>query len=143
MSEENKAISRRLYEELVSQGNLSVADELVAAGFVDHNPTGPGFATGPEGIKQVFTMFRSAFPDLQFTIEDQVAEGDKVVSRLTARGTHQGELMGIPPTGKTVTIGVVDILRIDGGKIVERWGEADLLGMMQQIGVVPPPGQGG
>ena len=143
MSEENKVISRRFYEQFFNQGNLSVADELLAADALDHNPPGPGFATGQEGVKQVVTMFRSAFPDLHLTIEDQIAEGDRVASRLTARGTHRGELMGIPPTGKTVTIGLVDILRLEGGQIVERWGQVDMLGMLQQLGVVPQPGQGG
>lgn len=141
MSKENKTISRRFYEEVFSRGNLAVADELLAANCVDHNPPGPGFPPGREGVKQVIMMFRSAFPDLQFTVEDQIAEGEKVVSRLTVRGTHQGELMGIPATGKKVTIGLVDILRMQDGKIVERWGQADLLGMMQQLGVAETVGQ--
>lgn len=143
MSEENKALSRRFYDEVFSQGNLAAVDEIVAADCVDHNPPGPGFASGAEGIKQVVGMFRAAFPDLSVTVEDQIAEGDRVVNRLSAQGTHQGELMGIPPTGKSVSIGIVDIMRIQGGKVVERWGEADLMGMMQQLGVVSPPGQGG
>ena len=135
MSEENKAIARRFYEEFGNKGNLSVADELVATGFVDHNPPGPDLAPGLEGMKQVFAMFRSAFPTQTLAVEDQIAEGDKVVSRLTFRGTNEGELMGVPPTGKTVTIGIVYIFRMDGGQIVERWGEADTMGMMQQLGM--------
>lgn len=143
MSKDNKAISIRFYEEVFSQGNLAVADELLAADCLDHNPPGPGFPPGREGVKQVIAIFRSAFPDLRITVEDQIAEGNKVASRLTIRGAHQGELMGVPPTGKTVTVGVVDILRMEGGQIVERWGQADLLGMMQQLGVGPQPEQGG
>ena len=140
MSEENKAIARRLYDELASQGNLSLADEVVAEDFVDHNPPGPGILPGREGLKQVFATFRSAFPDLRVRVEDQIAEGDKVVSRLTVSGTNQGEFMGMPATGKSASIGVVDILRFEGGKIAERWGEADFMGMMQQLGHAPTPG---
>lgn len=140
MSEENKAIVRRFYEEFANQGILSVAEELVAPDFVDHNPPGPDFAPGLEGLKQVFTMFRSAFPDMILTVEDQIAEGDKVVTRLTSRGTHKGELMGVPPTGKTITIGLIDIFRVEGGQLAEHWGESDTMGMMQQLGVVPSPG---
>ncbi|MGB3717447.1 MAG: ester cyclase [Candidatus Promineifilaceae bacterium] len=140
MSEENKAIVRRFYEEFANQGILSVAEELVAPDFVDHNPPGPDFAPGLEGLKQVFTMFRLAFPDMILTVEDQIAEGDKVVTRLTSRGTHKGELMGVPPTGKTITIGLIDIFRVEGGQLAEHWGESDTMGMMQQLGVVPSPG---
>ena len=141
MSKENKAISRRFYQEVFSRGDLDVADSLLAADCVDHNPPGPGFSPGREGVKQVVTMLRAAVPDLKVTVEDQIAEGDKVASRLTVRGTQQGELMSVPPTGKSITVGLVDIFRIEDGLILERWGEADLLGMMQQLGVVPEPGQ--
>jgi steroid delta-isomerase-like uncharacterized protein len=139
MSEENKAIVRRFYDEFASQGNLSLANELVAEDFVDHNPGVPDMAPGPEGMIQVFTAFRSAIPDMRMTVEDQVAEGDRVVSRATVSGTHQGELMGIPATGKSFSIGIIDILRLEGGKIAEHWGESDTMGMMQQLGVAPPP----
>jgi steroid delta-isomerase-like uncharacterized protein len=139
---ENKAILRRLYEEIHNKGNMAVADELIAADFVNHNVPSPEIPPGPEGVKQIFTMFRHAFPDFNVTVEDMVAEGDKVVARLTVRGTHKGEFMGIAPTGKQITISVIDIARIASGKIVERWGAEDNLGMMQQLGVVPPPGQG-
>jgi steroid delta-isomerase-like uncharacterized protein len=141
MSEKNKAIARRLYDELASQGNLSLADEIVAANFVDHNPPGPDIPPGREGLKQVFATYRSAFPDMRMTVEDQVAEGDKVVSRATVSGSHLGDYMGMPSTGKTFSIGIIDILRLEGGKIAEHWGEADTMGMMQQLGVVPPPGE--
>lgn len=141
MSEENKAMARRFYSELASQGDLSLAGELVAEDFVDHNPPGPGIPPGREGLKQVFAGFRSAFPDMRMTIEDQVAEGDKVVSRATVSGTHLGDFMGMPATGKTFSIGVVDIYRFEDGKIAERWGEADFMGMMQQLGLAPTPGE--
>ena len=140
MSEDNKAIARRFYSELVNQGDLSLADKLVVEDFVDHNPPGPDIPPGREGLKQVFSTFRSAFPDMRMTIEDQVAEGDKVVSRATASGTHLGDFMGIPATGKSFSMGIIDILRFEDGKIAERWGEADFMGLMQQLGVVPTPG---
>ena len=141
MSEENKASVRRLYEEFVNRDDQSVVNELVAKDCVDHNPPGPDIASGREGLIQVFAMFRSAFPDMTATINDQVAEGDKVVTRLTITGTHQGEFMGIPATGKSFSIEAIDIFRIEDGQIVERWGEADNMGMMQQLGVVPMPGE--
>jgi steroid delta-isomerase-like uncharacterized protein len=141
--EENKAIVRRLYEEVHNKGNFVVADELVATNFIDHNASSPEIPPGPEGVKQTFTTFHNAFPDFNVTVEDMVAERDKVVARLTIRGTHKGEFMGIAPTGKQVAIEVIDITRVAEGKIVERWGQADMLGMMQQLGVIPPPGHAG
>jgi steroid delta-isomerase-like uncharacterized protein len=141
MSEENKTIIRRLFEDFATKGDLSVADELIAEDMVDHNPPGPNIAPGPEGLKQVFAARWTAFPDLRVTVEDQVAEGDKVVTRSTISGTHKGEFMGIPASGKSFSIGAVAIFRIEDGKIVERWGETDIIGMMQQLGVVPSPGE--
>jgi steroid delta-isomerase-like uncharacterized protein len=137
--EENKAIFRRIVEEGFNKGNLAIVDELVATNHVNHSDN----VHGPEEYKQFITMYRTAFPDLHMTIEDQIAEGDKVVNRWTSRGTHKGELMGIPPTGKQTTVTGMYVARIIGGKIVEEWGNLDALGMMQQIGVVPPPGQAG
>lgn len=139
MSEENKAVSRRVLEESFNQGNLAVIDELVSADYVDHDLP-PGLPDGPEGFKQLVAMYRAAFPDVQMAIEDVVAEGDKVVIRWTARGTHQGELMGIPPTNKQVTVTGIDINRLAGGKMAEHWGNFDQMGMMQQLGVIPSPG---
>jgi steroid delta-isomerase-like uncharacterized protein len=137
--EENKAIFRRIVEEGFNKGNLAIVDELVATNHVNHTDN----VHGPEEYKQFINMYRTAFPDLHMTIEDQIAEGDKVVNRWTSRGTHKGELMGIPPTGKQTTVTGMYVARIIGGKIVEEWGNLDALGMMQQIGVVPPPGQAG
>lgn len=108
---------------------------------MDHNPPGPDIAPGREGFKQVFTGFFSAFPDMTMTVDDQVSEGDKVVTRATVSGTHLGDYMGMPATGKTFSIGIVDILRFKDGKIAERWGESDTIGMMQQLGVIPAPAE--
>jgi len=141
-TEENKALARRAYEafnQAIRTGNWSAVEELVAADLVDHNPA-PGQGPGFEGVKQVFSQFRAAFPDFAFTVEDMIAEGDKVVSRLTARGTHKGDFQGVPATGKQVMQTGIDIVRIAGGKAVERWGEFDNLGLLQQLGVVPTPG---
>lgn len=142
-TEENKAIARRLSEEVYSRGNLDVADEIYAPGFVGHDPNSPGEMRGSEGVKQLASAYRGAFPDLQVTVEDQVTEGDKVATRWRARGTHQGELMGILPTGNRVEMTGINFSRVSGGKIVEEWYNYDALGLMQQLGVVPPPEQVG
>jgi steroid delta-isomerase-like uncharacterized protein len=139
MSEENKALDRRIFE-AVSNKNLAALDELMAPDMVDHELP-PGLPPGRDGTKAFLGMFISAFPDIKVTIEDQIAEGDKVVTRWTATGTHTGELMGIPATGKQVTMMGIDITRFSGGKNVEHWGQFDQMGMMQQLGVVPPPGE--
>jgi steroid delta-isomerase-like uncharacterized protein len=136
-AEDNKAIFRRIVEEGFNKGNMSVLDELVAANHVNHTDN----VHGPEEYKRFITMYRAAFPDLHMAIDLQIAEEDKVVNRWTTRGTHRGNLMGIPPTGKQVTVTGTHIARIVGGKIVEEWGNMDALGMMQQLGVIPPMGQ--
>ena len=107
--------------------------------MIEHSPL-PGQAPGAEGLKQIMGMFFAAFPDLHGTIEDEITEGDKLVQRMTSRGTHKGDFMGIAPTGKQVTFTEMHIIRIVNGKAVEHWSEADQLGMMQQLGVVPAPG---
>ena len=140
-TEENRAITRRVTEEGWNQGNTAHFDEFFTADFIGHDPFGP--VHGPEGFKQFYATYRSAFPDTHLTIEDQIAEGDMVVSRLTATGTHQGELRGIPPSGKRVTITGTTILRYASGKVAEAWYEYDALGMLQQIGAIPTPGQAG
>jgi steroid delta-isomerase-like uncharacterized protein len=138
-AQENKAISRRADEELFDRGNLEVADELFAPNFVHHDPVSGEDWRGPESVKQYAAMMRAAFPDLYYTVEDQIAEGDKVVTRYRAGGTHQGELMGIAPTGKRIEITGISIMRInDGGKIEEMWENSDTLGMMQQLGAISP-----
>jgi steroid delta-isomerase-like uncharacterized protein len=138
-SEENKAISRRADEELFDRGNLDVADELFAPNFVFHDPASGEDWHGPESVKRYATMMRAAFPDLHYAVEGQIAEGDKVVTRYTASGTHQGELMSVAPTGSRVEIRDISITRIKGGKIEEIWESYDDLGMMQQLGVVAFP----
>ena len=142
-TEENKAVSRRVAEEIFNGGNLDLADELYASDYVLHDPSLPEDLTGPEGIKRYAAMTLGAFPDIRVAVEDQVAEGDKVVSRWTATGTHTGDLMGIPPTGRRVEISGVTINRFSGGKIAEDWYQSDDLGMMQQLGVVPSGEQPG
>ena len=117
MSETNKALARRFQNELFVNGNLAVVDELVADDYVDHSPM-PGGPEGKAGLTQIASVFRAAFPDMQLVAEDVIAEGDKVVMRNVARGTHTGELMGIAPTGRTVTINEIHIVRFAGGKIV-------------------------
>jgi steroid delta-isomerase-like uncharacterized protein len=144
MSEENKAILRRVADEVFNQGNLDVVDELFAPNYVLHDPSIPGGERrGAESFKQQWvSMFRTAFPDLRLNVEDQAAEGDKVVTRYTVRGTHQGELMGIPPTDNEVVVGGMIVSRLSGGRIEEEWNNFDALGMMQQLGVVSEPGPG-
>ncbi len=138
-TEQNKTIVRRIFDEIVNKGNLGVADELLAADYVNHDFPAP--APGAEGFKLVTTMFRSAFPDIVVTLEDEFAEGDKVVTRGVFAGTHTGEFMGIPATGRKVTIKYLDIWRLENGKAKENWVQMDLLGLMQQLGVIPAPGQ--
>jgi steroid delta-isomerase-like uncharacterized protein len=139
MSEENKEKARRFLQEALNEGNLDVVDEIVAPDYVLHDPAIPDEIRGPEGIKGFVQMYRSAYPDTDITVEDQIAEGDDVVTRWTARGTHQGELMGIPPSGNRVEVTGITIDRFSGGKFAESWTSYDALGMMQQIGAVPSP----
>jgi predicted ester cyclase len=141
-AEENKAVVRRyndLFAECWRTGEVDILDEVLAPEFVYHSPGAP-----PDlgGFKQSLLMLSAAFPDMRGTVEDLFAEGDKVADRITWQATHEGELMGIPPTGNTVRGTEMHISRIADGMIVERWGEGDNLGMMQQLGVVPSPGQG-
>ena len=139
--EENKAVVRRWFEELFNAGNLEVADEIIAADHVNHDPTLPDIPSGPEGQKQVVNLYRGAFTNAHISVEDQLAEGDRVVTRWTGSGTHQGEFMGVAPSGNQVTVTGISINRVSGGKIAESWTNYDALGMMQQIGAIPVPGQ--
>ena len=141
MSEENKAIVRQFYE-FFETGDLRVADEIVATDYVNHMAL-PGQTPGLEGYKELGTIFQTGFPDIQFTIEDQIAEGDKVATRYTARGTHQGDFLGIAATGKPLTWTALVLQRVVSGKVQESWLEWDLLGPMQQMGAIPAPGEGG
>lgn len=136
MSTENKHILRRFFEEIFNQGNLAVADTIVAADYINHNPA-PGEPPGCEGLKQFVTYMRNTFPDLHITVEDQVAEDDKVVTRFTISGTQRREFAGIPPTGRKVTVTALNIHRVSDGQICEGWLNWDALGMMQQLGALP------
>jgi len=137
---ENKAIVRHHFEEMWNQGNLTIVDETYTTESIIHVPPNPD-SRGPEPLKQFVTMYRVAFPDFHVTIEDEIAEGDMVVIRWTASGTHKGELMDIPPTGKPIKITGISIGRIASGKLIETWTNFDALGMLQQLGVIPPMGR--
>jgi predicted ester cyclase len=134
--EDNKALVRRFVDEVQSAGNIDLIDEICSPEFVNHSAP-PGIPADCEGIKIVTAMFRRAFPDSYFTVEDMVAEGDKVATRKTFHGTHEGEFMGILPSGRSVSMGLMDIVRIFEGRVVEHWSVGDSLGMMQQLGVIP------
>lgn len=138
--EENKALVRRLMEEDISQGDEAVAAAIIHPDFLDHtNP--PGMQHGLEGHTAIVRIFRSVFPDLEWRIDDLIAEGDKVVARTTMRGTHRGAFFGIPPTGKVVEMPGVHIMRIADGRIAEHWGSNDDLGLMRQLGAIPTPAE--
>ena len=142
-AEENKALVRR-YFETIDRGDYDALDQFVAVDYVDHNPPPlPGLASGLDGVKQECRYFRQAHPDGRHSIDDQVAEGDKVVTRVTARGTHTGELLGIPATGRELMTTGIAIHRVAGGKLVEHWAESNLLGLLQQLGALPPMGHPG
>jgi steroid delta-isomerase-like uncharacterized protein len=135
-TEQNKRIVRRFYQELWNEGKLESADELFAPEFVGHAPGNTG-TKGPEGVKQFVATWRAAMPDLQLTIDQQYAEGDMVGTVFTGTGTQTGPLMGIPPTGKSVTVKGMAIQHLTNGQVVSDWGEFDILGLLQQLGVAP------
>jgi predicted ester cyclase len=138
-ADENKALVRRFYAE-IDKGNLSAMDELVAEDYVDHSPPPfPGLASGRAGVKQAFELFWEATPG-RHQIEDQVAEGDRVVTRLRAVGSHEGDLPGIPRTGNELEMTATVIHRIEDGKLAEKWSDKDELGFLQQLGVLPQMG---
>jgi steroid delta-isomerase-like uncharacterized protein len=138
-ADESKAIVRRVNEEIWNEGDLDVIDEVIADDFVSTVIGAPDQIRGPQGFRKFVVMYRTAFPDLRLTIEEQITEGEIVVTRWTATGTHEGELMGIPATGKQATTSGVNINRVSGGKLVEGWGLFDQLGLLQQIGAVQVP----
>ncbi len=138
-AETTEQIYRRYLEEGWNGGNFAVLEEIVAPDFKDHaNP--PGFPSGLDGLKAVFTTLRTAFPDLKATIDDVTADGDKVWARTMQQGTHTGQLMGMAPTGRRMTMANIGIYRFSDGKMVEHWAVSDQLGMMQQLGLVTVPG---
>lgn len=133
--EDNKALMRRYDEEVFARKNLAAIDEFISPDHVDHTLP-PGLPTGREGTRQAIDMYLKAFPDLSLTVDDMIAEGDKVVTRYTTHGTNRGPLGPIPPTGRRVSVSSVNVARIADGKIVEEWGIDDRLSMLQQLGVI-------
>jgi len=137
-AESNKALVRRFYEE-IDKGNIGVLDELVDENYIDHNPPPfPGLASGREGLKQAFRTFQHATPGYHH-IEDQIAEDDKVVTRLSSIGKHEGDLPGAPKTGNDLKMTSITIHRIANGKLIEKWSEKDVMAFLQQIGVMKDP----
>jgi predicted ester cyclase len=134
-----KAMMRGFVDEVWNKGNLSAVDTFMSADAAVSMPMGE--VVGPDGFKGFVTLWRQAFPDWQVTIEELVVEGDKLAQRWVGRGTHRGELQGIPPTGRQVMVTGIDTVRLVDGKIAARWGEVDTLGMLQQLGVIPAPEQ--
>lgn len=139
-TDNNKAAVRHFWEHHLSTGNATLCEGDFAPDAVNHDPNSPPVPPGPAGITQLITLYRTAFPDLTATVEDMVAEGDEVACRLTFRGTHLGEMMGIPPTGKQVMYTGIGIDKVVDGTIVETWLNFDALTMLQQVGAIPPPG---
>lgn len=137
-TETNKALARRVFEEVLNGRNLDLLDELAAPDYIEHNPL-PGQGTGIEGIRDRYTMVLSAF-DPHFTIEDVIAEGDKIVLRWMQTGTHVGVFTGLPPTGRRFTITGIEIWRVEGGQLAEHWDVVDVFGQLQQLGILPQPG---
>ena len=136
MSEnQNKTLMQRFYDDVANQGKLDWIDEFMADDFVEHEAF-PGLAEGREGVKQFFSMIRSAFDDFRMDVEELVAEGDKVVARITMKGTHRDEFMGIAGTGATINVAAIDIIRFADGRAVEHWGVTDSMAMMDQLGAL-------
>jgi predicted ester cyclase len=138
--QDNIDLVRHFYDEIFNSGNLSVVDEIVAPEFVEHIPQpvpGTHSTTGPEAIRSFAAMFRGAIPDLSVSIDDVIASGDKVVTRVTWQGTQSGPLFGADPTDKHMHFTGIDIVRIESGRFVEHWGEVDVLGALEQVGYLP------
>lgn len=140
MSEENKVVIRRMIEEAWNENNPDALEEFVAPDVFNHNAV-PEHQHGIDGVKHILGWVRASFPDARLDIEDMIAEGDKVAARMTSSGTHKGEFVGIPPTGKRVSVQHVHWFRLADGKVVEQWSVRDDLGQMQQMGVIPSPEQ--
>ena len=138
-AENNKALVRRYFEDAWNKHNPSMVESIFSADFVDRSPDVPGIPHTRDGLKQFISLYLRAFPDASITIEDQLAEGDRVVTRWTGRGTQTGQFMEMPPSGKRVAVQGVQIDRLSGGKIVESWTLFDQLGMLQKLGAVPAP----
>ncbi len=138
MAEKNKALMAQMYEAF-NADDWNKASTIIAADFVEHNPE-PGQKPGLDGLKEIFAKYRSAFPDMKFTADKMISEGDIVVAHIVVTETNKGEFMGMPATGKTINVEGYDMVRFANGKGVEHWGVYDMMGMMQQLGMMPPPG---
>jgi steroid delta-isomerase-like uncharacterized protein len=138
-AEDNKTTNRRFYEEVINQKHMAVVDEVAGANYVSHSFP-PGLPPGREGLKAFVSAFHAAFPDGHLSIDHMIAEGETVATRLTFSGTHTGDFMGIPPTGKQVAVPALDMARYADGKLVEHWGGPDQMSLMQQLGVIPSMG---
>ncbi|MET9486554.1 ester cyclase [Nocardia sp. NPDC006630] len=134
---QNKQLVETFIQELFTKGNLDAVDHFLDPGFVNHDEPFPGAPAGPEGLRLAAAMFRAALPDWHSDIDQLIAEDDLVVERFTARGTHRGELMGVAPTGKTLVLNGIQVFRISGDRIVERWGRLDDIGLLRQLGLIP------
>lgn len=139
MAAENKVVMSR-FVEFINTGSEKLAEELISSDAVFHVPGRPEPLRGPAGYLAVIGMMRGGFPDIQWTLEEMIAEDDKVAARFTMRGTHQGTFFGVPPTGKTIAVQAMNFYRLSGGQFIEERGQPDLLGLLQQIGAVPSPG---
>ena len=139
--EDNKAILKKFYEDVFNKHNVDAADQFITKDGIDHNPM-PGIKPGLEGIKEEFRHFFTSFPDFNVTVDDMISEGDKVVARVTVKGTNKGMMNGMAATNKAAQWGMIDIVRFKDGKAVERWGYSDDVAMMTQLGLMPAP-QGG
>jgi steroid delta-isomerase-like uncharacterized protein len=137
MSEQNKDLAKRFYEEVFNRKNLNAIDELCDANIVDHSAM-PGQAPGRQGLKDIFNLFLRAFPDMRLTVEEIIAERDLVAARFRGEGTHRGELFGTPPTGKTMRFNGIDFIRIRNGRASEVWHQGDDLVGLLQLGIKPP-----
>jgi steroid delta-isomerase-like uncharacterized protein len=133
----NKKLVEEFIQELFTKGDLDAVDRYLHPGVVNHDPPFPGAPDGLEGMRHAARVFRAALPDWHSDIEQLIGEGDTVVERFAASGTHRGELMGVPPTGKVLTLRGIQIFRIENGLIVERWGRLDEMGLLRQLGLVP------
>lgn len=136
-ADRKKEIVRQYYEEILNKDNLSLADELVTSDYASHDPSNPTTARGRELLRENSRLYRSAFPDLHFRIEDILSEGDEVVVRWTASGTHKGEFAGLAPTGRYAEVSGIQIIRFRGEKIAEDWSNWDTLGLLRKLGAIP------
>jgi steroid delta-isomerase-like uncharacterized protein len=136
MALDNRKMVDRVFEEIWNQKNIDSADELMGSNYVHHDPSSPEVTSGIEGYKNVVRYYLSAFPDLHFTVEDHVSDGHRIASRWTATGTHGGELLGMPATGKHFTVTGITIAIVQDGRFVESWNNWDALGLMRQLGAV-------